>query len=426
MQPATSSASDLVLRVLRISLHVGFAVLLAVGTVRLLASQPERPSWSLAMALVVALAATYLAGTVAEKRFATSGRGGNPLRFGPLWLAVVTVLWVALVVISADYSWLAFPLFFLHLHLLGPRHAILAVALLTAVVVLSQWWHTGGFSVPMLLGPSVGAVFAVIMGTAYRALYAEGVNQRRALDELRRTRAELADSQHQAGVLAERERLAREIHDTLAQGLSSIVLVSRSADSALRAGQLSTASERLQTVQDTAAGNLAEARRFVRGLAAREEPLVSSLERVCESTERQAAAQGSTLRCRFRVEGTVVSLPAPYEVTLLRAAQASLANVALHADAGIAVVTLSFLGADITMDIYDDGVGFDPGTLPLVPRPDGTGFGLLSLRERVAALGGTLNVESTQGEGTVVALRLPLRTVGETHSVKPVEEKSNG
>ncbi len=407
MQTETSSASELVLRVLRTSLHVGFAVLLAVGTGRLLVSNPGRPTSYLALALAIVLAAIYLAGTVVEKRYSVSRTGLDPQRFGVPWLALVTLLWVALSVLSADFSWLAFPLFFLHLHLLGARHAIMAVTALTVVVVASQWWHSGGFSLPMLLGPMVGAVFAVIMGMAYGALYTEGVNQRLALEELRRTRVELADSQHQAGVLAERERLAREIHDTLAQGLSSIVLVSRAVQSALDAGNDDVARDRLQTVQETASENLAEARRFVRGLTEPEESLVSSLERVCESTERRAAAQGSPLRCRFRLEGEPIDLPAPYEVTLLRAAQASLANVAAHANATTAVVTLSFLGEDVTMDIYDDGVGFDPASLPSQPRPDGTGFGLLSLRERVLALGGSLNPESGGGT-TVIALRLPL------------------
>ncbi|GAA1343146.1 sensor histidine kinase [Arthrobacter roseus] len=290
MQTETSSPSELVLRVLRTSLHVGFAVLLAVGTIRLLASNPGGPTSYLALALAVVLAVIYLAGTVVEKRHSASGQGPDPQRFSMAWLALVTLLWVALSLLSADFSWLAFPLFFLHLHLLGPRHAIIAVTALTAVVVASQWWHSGGFSLPMLLGPMVGAVFAVVMGMAYGALYTEGVNQRLALAELRRTRVELAESQHQAGVLAERERLAREIHDTLAQGLSSIVLVSRAVKSALDAGNAGVVQDRLQTVQETASENLAEARRFVCGLTDPEESLVSSLERVCESTERRAAA----------------------------------------------------------------------------------------------------------------------------------------
>jgi len=116
------------------------------------------------------------------------------------------------------------------------------------------------------------------------------------------------------------------------------------------------------------------------------------------------------LRCRFELDGTAVELPNAYQATLLRAAQSSLANVWAHARARTAVVTLSFLDAEVTMDIYDDGVGFDPAiVLPAAAaRGDGSGVGLSSLRERLSALGGSLDVESAPGEGTVVAIRLPL------------------
>jgi signal transduction histidine kinase len=265
----------------------------------------------------------------------------------------------------------------------------------------------------MVLGPVFGAAFAVVTGLAYRALYAEAENQRRAADELRRTRAELARSQHDAGVLAERERLAREIHDTLAQGFSSIVLMGRSAAKALDAGDQDTVRSRLRTVQETAAANLDEARSFVRGLrppALEQSGLVEALRRLCAKTEAEAAARGTSLRCRFELEGSPGGLPNAYQATLLRAAQSSLANVWAHAKARTAVVTLSFLDAEVTMDVFDDGVGFDPATvLPAAAaRGDGHGVGIQGLRERVSALGGSLDVESAPGEGTVVAIRLPL------------------
>jgi signal transduction histidine kinase len=212
-------------------------------------------------------------------------------------------------------------------------------------------------------------------------------------------------------VLAERERLAREIHDTLAQGLSSIVLVARAAELWLRDGDPGTGGERLALVQQTAAENLAEARHFVRGLASpqlQESSLVDALRRLCDETGALAAARGSGLRCRLQVEGGQAELPQPYTVALLRAAQASLANVREHAHAGTAVVTLAFLGNEVTLDIFDDGVGFDPAG----PTPDGRGFGLRSLQERVAMLGGSLDLESAPGEGTVVAVRLPLDAAG--------------
>ncbi|MGN7150827.1 sensor histidine kinase [Arthrobacter sp. SAFR-179] len=407
-----NASSAAILRVLRVTLHTGFAVLLAVALVRMLmAGGPLRWLWAGA---AVVLAAVYLAGTVVEKRHAEARTGFNPRRYGLLWLGLVTGLWAFLLAGSADFAWLAFPIFFLHLHLLPRRAALLAIALMTVAVVASQW-AAAGTPVPhaaAIVGPVLGAVFSVITGLAYAALYREAENQRRAADELRRTREELARSQHEAGVLAERERLAREIHDTLAQGLSSIVLLGRAAEKSLMDGDTAMASERVARVQQTATDNLAEARSFVRGLSSPQlegTTLVEALRRLCGTTETGAAAAGVALRCRLEVDGEPQELPQPVRVTLLRAAQASLANVREHARAANAVVTLAFLGSEVTMDIYDDGTGFDPaGAAGAADTADGSGFGLRSLRERVNALNGSLAVESAPGEGTVVAIRLPL------------------
>ncbi|WP_427135056.1 sensor histidine kinase [Pseudarthrobacter sp. S9] len=419
-----SSGAAVILRVLRVSLHVGFAVLLLVALVRLLSAgfeRPERLTLGLPLALALALAAVYLLGTVLEKRHSTDPSRFDPKPFSVWWLGLVSLLWLLLIGTSADFVWLAFPLFFLQLHVLPRQLAIPAIALSTLLVILALWFHGRGsadaaLQVPMVLGPVFGAAFAVVTGLAYRALYREAENQRLAAEELRRTRAELARTQHDAGTLAERARLAREIHDTLAQGFSSIVLMGRSAEKALDDGDTARARDRLRTVQDTASANLAEARNFVRGLqspALEQSSIVNSLRRLCEKTETEAVARGAGLRCRLDVEGTPVELPNPYETTLLRAAQASLANIWVHARASTAVVTLSFLGTEVAMDIYDDGTGFDPEAAAGLPaRPDGSGYGLKSLRERVAALAGNLDIESAPGEGTVVAIRLPLEVGG--------------
>jgi signal transduction histidine kinase len=408
-----------ILRFLRVALHVGFALLLAVAAARLLLSGAPAGVRYGGTALALVLAAVYVTGTVLEKRSAAGRATFDPHPYAILWLAIVTVLWGILLAVSAEFAWLAFPLFFLHLHLLQRWAALLTVALMTAAVIAAQW-AASGLAMPavaMVLGPVVGAGFSVVTSLAYRALYLDGVQQRLIADELRRTRMQLAQTEHQAGVLTERERLAREIHDTLAQGLSSIVLVSRAADASLAAGDLAVARQQLATVQQAASDNLAEARNFVRGLSSpqlEERPLVESLRRLCEKTEREAAARGVGLRCRFALEGSAEELPQPYTVALLRAAQSSLANVWIHAKASSAVVTLAFLGSAVTLDIYDDGVGFDPAGLDAhgVPRSDGSGYGIRSLRERVAALAGSLDLESAPGEGTVVAIRLPLATGG--------------
>ncbi|MFQ4148101.1 sensor histidine kinase [Arthrobacter sp. LAPM80] len=413
--PVTSGT---ILRFLRVSLHVGFAVLLAVGIIRLITGPAEYAGryWFLALSLL--LAVTYLVGTVAEKRFSAGVLQRNPRRFAILWLSIITLMWAVLMCGSVEFSWLVFPLFFLHLHLLPRWAGLTTTALMTVAVVLAQWNSSGTTfpQLPVIIGPVFGAAFAVATSKAYLLLYQEGEYQRQAAEELRRTRAELAATQHEAGVLAERARLAREIHDTLAQGFSSIILVSRAALRSLESGDVESTGESLSMVQATAAENLAEARNFVRGLsspALAETSLVEILSRLCSKTQREATARGSSLKCSFRLDGEPIDLPQPYKVTLLRAAQASLANVWLHAQAGAAVVSLAFLGSEVTLDVYDDGRGFEPDNLAdtVGGRADGSGFGLRSMRERVVAQGGTLTIESAPGEGTVVAVRLPLDAV---------------
>ncbi|MFB9164048.1 sensor histidine kinase [Arthrobacter psychrochitiniphilus] len=410
--PVTSTA---ILRFLRVTLHVGFAVLLAVGVSRLLLEAGERPSRYVYFGLSVALALVYLVGTVAEKRFSAGRLQKNPRRWAVLWLGLITVMWAVLMFGSVEFSWLVFPLFFLHLHLLPRWAGIGMVSVMTAGVILAQWASSGADfpPLPVVLGPVFGMAFSIATAKAYKLLYQEGEAQRHAAEELRRTRAELASTQHEAGVLAERARLAREIHDTLAQGFSSIILVSRAARRSLDSGDLESAGESLTMVEATAAENLAEARNFVRGLsspALAQTSLVEALSRLCSKTEREAAARGGQLACSFRLDGEPVEIPQPYKVTLFRAATTSLANVWLHAHATSAVVSLAFLGSEVTLDVYDDGRGFDPDILPgaVAGRADGSGFGLRSLRERVVVQGGTLALETAPGEGTVVAIRLPL------------------
>ncbi|MDP9998362.1 sensor histidine kinase [Pseudarthrobacter sulfonivorans] len=420
--PQTTPSGAAVLRFLRVTLHVGFAVLLLVAILRLHLLQGmadggadagvRRYLWS---ALAVALAGAYLAGTLLEKRYDAGRSTFNPHPYAVPWLGLVTALWGVLLAGSAEFSWVAFPLFFLHLHVLPRPVALVTITVMTAAVVASQWVASGLHSptLPLVLGPVLGAGFAVVTGLAYRALYLEGEAQRLAAEELRRTRAELARTQHEAGVAAERERLAREIHDTLSQGLSSIVLVARAAEKSLASGDLGTAAERLALVQQTASENLSEARSFVRGLTAprlQESSLPETLKRLCAETETLAAARGEGLHCRFELVGDPAELPPQYSVTLLRAAQASLANVRLHAQARSAVITLAFLGDEVTLDVYDDGTGFEPEApgSGVAGRADGSGFGLRSLAARVSELNGSLEVESAPGEGTVVAIRLPL------------------
>lgn len=426
------ASTPAILRGLRIVLHVSFAALLLIGVLRVVfALRPAHGGvWSVLL-LSILLAGTYLLGTVWESRFSQGATTRDPRPLALPWLGTITLLWVVLTLMSPDFSWVAFPLFFVYLVMLRRGPALLSIAVLTGVVILAQYLHAppGGFSPAMAIGPIVGAVFAVVVGFAYQALYRDAERHRRTARRLEAARAELAEQEREVGRAGERERLAREIHDTLAQGLSSIVLMTRAGQQALEHQDSLLATERLAVIEATAAENLAEARRFVRDLSspALDADLLAALRELCARTVERARAEGRALDCLFRSEGHVSALPPEHRSLLLRAGQSLLANVSAHAQAGTAVVTLAGWEDAVSLDIVDDGVGFDPEALAPVEgkaeaagnragRADRTGvaggeagYGLAKLQARVHELCGTLTIESAPGSGTAVSVRLPLR-----------------
>ncbi|MFV0134468.1 sensor histidine kinase [Streptomyces sp. HMX87] len=382
-------------RALTWCLHLLVAALLALAAGRAVAD--GRPHAGLIVAATAVCGLVYAAGPALP-------RVGRSLRAAALWLAAVGAGWLALLALSADGVWVAFPLYFLQLHLL-PRRAGLAAVTATAVAAVTGFAaHQDSFGAAMAIGPALGAAVAVAVVWGYQALYRESEQRRRLIEELTATRADLARAQHTAGVLAERERLAREIHDTLAQGLSSIQLLLRAAERSLP-DTPESAARHVEQARQAAVDNLAEARRFVAALspaALEGTTLAGALERLCATTSAR-----HRLTARFHVTGDPVPLPAAHEVALLRIAQSALANTVRHARADAAEVTLSYLGDHIAVDVVDDGRGFAPDRLP-VPDPQAGGFGLAAMRARAHALGGTFTVESAPGRGTALAAQLPL------------------
>jgi signal transduction histidine kinase len=199
-------------------------------------------------------------------------------------------------------------------------------------------------------------------------------------------------------VLAERQRLAGEIHDTVAQGFTSIIMLLQAADAAVP-HEPATARKHLALALQTARDNLAEARALVAALAPADlesAALDGALRRLTDT----AAAQRE-IAAEFEVTGTPRPLPRPAEVMLLRVGQEALANAGKHAQAGRILVRLRYADGVVGLDVTDDGIGFEPG------RPAG-GFGLRGMRTRVDQQGGRLDVRSTPGQGTTVSVELPL------------------
>lgn len=219
-----------------------------------------------------------------------------------------------------------------------------------------------------------------------------GDERARLLEELTAAQEQLSVLHRDAGVTAERERLARELHDTIAQSLAGVVLLAQRSRRELASGRLSDAT--LESLEESARAALAETRTLVAGGAPVElgGGLAGALELLAERFRRESGVAVSV----------DVALSSPLErdeeVVLLRCAQETLANVRKHAGASTVELDLSEAGGDIVLRVADDGVGLDPEAIP-------DGFGLSGLRARLALVGGSLAVEGSPG--TTVVARLP-------------------
>lgn len=200
------------------------------------------------------------------------------------------------------------------------------------------------------------------------------------------------------GVLQERARLAREIHDTLAQGLSGITTQLEAAEQAMP--DLAAVRKRIALAKELARDNLREARRSVDAL--RPGPLADARLEAALAEVAGRWSRSSGVAATVSVEGTPRPLPGEVGTTLLRAAQEGLSNVAKHARAGRVAITLTYMDDEVALDVFDDGAGFDAAT-------PSAGYGLAAMRERAGGVGGTLTVESAPGEGTALCLRIPSR-----------------
>ncbi|UQV54065.1 sensor histidine kinase [Corynebacterium pseudodiphtheriticum] len=422
--PASPAGPGLstVLRNLRVGLHVMFCTLLILGAVRVwLADDAAHAGLPVVLLVAAALGLVYAGGIVVEYRTRRGvGSFSNPTvnqqRSARWWWAAVVVLWLSALVLANDFLWVLFPLVFVTLAVLPRPANLLATAVLWAAgVVVVAWLHPQHWHIAVAIGPGIGTVFAVAIYVSYRALHREALTQRRIAEQLAATQQELAATEHQAGRLEERERLARDIHDTLAQGLSSIVLLARAGRASASTVEAASpesknaATDVFSTIEDTARDNLAEARRFVRDLTtpSAQADLPDAITEILQRMRRRGSGLGESTEFRANFSGdTHRRLPESVVTAVVRCVQEALNNVAKHAHAAHAVVSVAVLGDELTVDIFDDGRGFDPARAP--QQESSHGYGLGGIQQRIAALSGTVNIESTPGEGTVVAARIPL------------------
>lgn len=386
----TSWSRPVALLLLRRSEHVLFGVLLAVGCASgWRAGSPD--SWLL-VAGAVGVAGWYVLGMALARR--------SRVRWHALvWLLVLTGGSAALAVGSTGFVWLSFPLFLLYAQLLPPAISLPVIAVITGGTIAAVVADQGRLSAAAVVGPLIGAAVAVVIIMVYRDL-AEQVRQRAVLiEQLTATRDQLAASQRQAGVLAERERLAREIHDTITQSLTSIVLVLRTARDS-DPGRSDEQHAQLDTAIAAARAALTDTRRLVADLT----PAELSNRSLPEALNRVVADQpGGAVPLHVEGEPRVVSTPVA--VALLRTAQEALTNARAHSRAGRVEVSLTYLPEVVSLDVVDNGVGFDP-EVPL-SASTGTGFGLSGIRARAGEVGGSVEIDSGPGRGTALNITVP-------------------
>jgi signal transduction histidine kinase len=315
-----------------------------------------------------------------------------------IYLAGLVVLFAIAQSQTANAWVLAFGLVPMCFHVTTARRALAFVVIINVIGGALEAWRNPGLA-GVLTAPGIAA-FAIAFAYVYSRWMARVIEQsldRAALiEQLEATRAELAAAHHEAGVQAERHRLAGEIHDTLAQGFTSIVTLLQAGQASLDAA--SPARRHLDLALLTARENLAEARTLVTALTPatlEAGTLGDTVRRVTSTTGAQAG-----IEAHAEVTGIARRLPTGTEVVLLRVCQEALANVRKHAGARQVRVLLCYAGAAVRLTVTDDGKGFDP---------DGTngGYGLSGMRDRVGQVGGTVEVASVPGRGTEVSAEVP-------------------
>jgi signal transduction histidine kinase len=400
-------------------------VLLVVPLVPYLLSQnPSAGAVGITAGIAVAAGAWYTWSIILHPRWIES----QPLMRSFL---VVEVVFIALLTLRSP--WYAFFTWIGFLHAYGFLKGKWRWAVSAVVAIFFSMAQSGGFHRPTVALVAIWVLLACVdvgligvfirLGVkteehnlARKGMIAELADANHRLEEMiaenTGLQAQLLIQAREAGAGDERQRMAREIHDTLAQGLTGIVT---QLEAAQQTGREDERERRIDNAKRLARDSLAEARRSVQAL--RPQVLEDSRlpEALAEEVARWSATSGVT--GEMEITGQARLLHPEVEVTLLRVAQEALANVAKHAGAGRAGVTLSYMEDVVSLDVRDDGAGFAVagcnGHLAGEKAAAG-GFGLISMRQRVTRLAGQLEIESEPGAGTAVSASLPAIPLGES------------
>ncbi|MCB1273177.1 MAG: sensor histidine kinase [Leucobacter sp.] len=386
-------------RAMEIGQHLIAVALTAIGVIRAIG---DGVAWPAAVISGVAILAWHTAGAILPAYTRSP-------RLAVCWLLGFAAIWIVAVAVSAEFVWIAFLLWLLAGHLLPLRWGLLFSMLVLVGVIAAPVLHHGTTTYANVFGPLIGGIFAFGISRGYLQLLRDSAERERLLASLTHAQTEMAElqdelalAQRHSGAIAERARLSRDIHDTIAQALSSIRLLAHAG-----AGRTedADAARTLAQVETLAGDSLADVRRIVAALAPSEledDALAAALQRMLDRARDEAG-----LQVELHVDDALPILPTAVEVALLRTAQSALANVRLHANAHRVVMSLIDAEDAVRLDIIDDGAGFDLAAWEQ-SADVATSYGLRFMRTRLRELGGGLDVESAPGEGTAISVHLPI------------------
>lgn len=349
--------------------------------------------------LVTAFSFLLFYGIVEMPRWGAWGRA--------TWLFGVGAVWVADMAISPVAVYWVFVLFFIFLRAFNDWRGLVWVAAGLAIAIAIQ--IPVGLTLGGVMGPTLSAVVVVAINFAFTTIGRVSKEREALIDELMATREQLAATEREAGIAQERERLAHEIHDTVAQNLSSIQMLLHAAERDLRAtgasaDVLDAPLKRMEAARRAASNNLAETRAMIAALTPaglREASISEALGRIA----RDFAATGD-MDIEVETHGEPAQLPMRTEAGLLRIAQGAVSNAVQHSDAQRVRVTLNYGPDGVRLDVVDNGVGFDVAAQE--GKPSGLGhLGLDAMRSRAAELGGELTIESAPGGPTALSVAVP-------------------
>ena len=375
-----------------------FYLLATVGTVLLVVANPTGSTADTATSAVLVVVLQALYWLLAQPRRA--GIRANS-RLAWIFAALSLLLFTASAMLNPWAALLLFALTPQIFVLLTPRPATLVILALNVLPLIGRLLTESPAARQIIQDAGQTAfviTFSLFFAARILSISKQNEERRRLIEELREREAEVAALSAARGAEAERARISRELHDTLAQGFASIVTLGHAVQGELESDP-ADARRHVELITETARENLAESRRIIAALGPSRLDGASLSEAVQRTVDSWREATGGDVR--LEISGQPSATASAVEVVAIRLVQESLENVRKHAHAPQVSVRLSYADNELEVSVQDGGIGFDPAAVR-------TGYGLSGMRARVGEIGGDLALTSAPGQGTVVRATLPL------------------